>query len=123
MRRANEQTCASHNRSRRDTLDGMSDTLIQDPLGREIVLSDRTWFGHILKGHPEMAQHRSLAERAISNPDEIRVSLSDSRCRLYFGPGPWAAVRIIVVADVVAGRVKTAHLAKKISGGPREWPS
>jgi hypothetical protein len=99
----------------------MSDTTLIDPLGREVVLHDRTWNGHIIKGHPEVDGHRALVEQAVRAPDEVRVSRSDPDCRLYYGPGPWPDVRIMVVADVVHGLVKTAHLAKKISGGAVEW--
>jgi hypothetical protein len=39
----------------------MTDTRITDPLGRQITLHDRTWYGHILKVHPELADCRHLA--------------------------------------------------------------
>jgi hypothetical protein len=44
-------------------------------------------------------------------------------CRLYYGAGPREGVRIIVVVDVRLGIVKTAHLARRLSGGEIEWPS
>ena len=47
----------------------MADTTLTDPLGRDIVLHDRTWYGHIVKGHPDMSGHY------------------DENCRIYFGPG------------------------------------
>lgn len=94
-----------------------------DPLGRTITLHARTWYGHIIKGHPEMRGLRDLAEATISNPEEIRFSHSDDDCRLYFGPGPRQAVKIMVVADVVHGFVKTAHLVRQPTGGDIEWPS
>lgn len=99
----------------------MADATLTDPLGRRIVLSDRTWFGHIVKGHPEVAECRDLAERAIRQPEEIRFSKADPDCRLYYGPGPRPSVRMMVVADVVGGVVKTAHLARKATGGATEW--
>ncbi len=45
----------------------MADAALVDPLGRRIVLHDRTWFGHIIKGHSEMGNHRVLAERAVDS--------------------------------------------------------
>jgi len=99
----------------------MPDTMMLDPLGREITLHDRTWRGHILKGHPEVGGHRALVEGAIEAPSEIRFSLSAPDCRLYFGPGPREGVIIQVVVDVARGLVKTAHLAKKTSGADVEW--
>ncbi len=99
----------------------MVDAFLTDPLGRMIALHDRTWHGHILKAHPEMSSTRSLAERTLRSPDEIRHSHSDPNCRIYYGPGPRPGVRMMVIADVVIGLVKTAHLAKRVSGGTQEW--
>ncbi len=99
----------------------MADAKLTDPLGREIVLHDHTWHGHIVKYHPEVKDHRLLVEQAIHSPDEIRHSNSDADCRLYYGPGPRADVIMMVVADVSLGIVKTAHLARKVTGGALEW--
>lgn len=99
----------------------MGDTLLTDPLGRKVTLHDRTWFGHILKGHPDVAEFRALVERAIQFPDEIRVSRLDANCRLYYGQGSRPATRMMVVVDLAEGVVKTAHLAKRITGGKIEW--
>ena len=101
--------------------ESLGDTLLIDPLGRQITLHDRTWFGHIVKGHPEMAAHRALVEGAVKTPTEIRRSLADADCRLYFGPGPRKGVIMMVVSDVALGLVKTAHSARKASGGSVEW--
>jgi hypothetical protein len=99
----------------------MADVTLRDPLGRPIVLHDRTWYGHIVKAHPEMAPNRALTEQTVKLPESIRKSLSDPDCRLYFGPGPGPGVKMMVVADTVLGLVKTAHLAKGVSGGQVEW--
>jgi hypothetical protein len=101
----------------------MSDRELRDPLGRRITLRDRTWFGHVVKGHPEIAGERSRVETTIENPQEIRRSRLDPTCRLYFGAGPREGVRIMVVVDIRMGIVKTAHLARRLSGGEVEWPS
>jgi hypothetical protein len=99
----------------------MGDSELLDPLGRLITLHDRTWSGHILKGHPEVKNFRALVEQTIRNSDEIRFRRSDPNCRLYYGPGPDPAHRMLVVADIAGRLVKTAHLARRISGGPMEW--
>jgi hypothetical protein len=99
----------------------MADMAITDPLGRVITLHDRTWFGHVLKGHPEVADCRRLVETAIERPLEIRRSRTDEDCRLYFGQGPRPGVMMLVVADVVRCFVKTAHLCDRVSGGAVEW--
>lgn len=99
----------------------MGDAVITDPLGRRITLHDRTWYGHILKGHPEVREHRALVETAVASPYEIRHSSSGPSCRLYIAAGPRPAVRMVVVADVAGGYVKTAYLSKRIKG-MMEWP-
>jgi hypothetical protein len=40
----------------------MGDVVLTDPLGRTIILHDRTWHGHILKAHPEMGATRRLVD-------------------------------------------------------------
>ena len=101
----------------------MADANLTDPLGRSIVLHDSTWYGHILKGHPEMARARSFVEQAIQAPVEVRASNSGPDCRLYYGAAPRIGLLVQVVADIVLGVVKTAHYAKRITGGNVEWSS
>lgn len=97
------------------------DSTLTDPLGRSFVLHDRTWFGHILRGHPEIEPYRDLVEAAIQRPITIRRSVSEPACRLFFGDGPPSGNMMLVVADTGLGLVKTAHLARKLSGGDEEW--
>lgn len=97
------------------------DTILTDPLGRTITLHERTWHGHILRGHPEVEPHRALVESAITRPHTIRHSAADPDCRLFFGRGPRGGVMMMVVADITLGLVKTAHLARRPSGGDTEW--
>jgi hypothetical protein len=99
----------------------MADTTLSDPLGRDITLHDRTWYGHVVKGHPDIMNHRDLVEAAVRSPDEIRHSKSDPDCRIYYGRGPSPTLRMMVVVDVAVRVVKTAHLAKKTTGGEVEW--
>ncbi len=99
----------------------MVDSSLIDPLERTLVLHDRTWFGHIIQGHPDVTDFRNLVEAAVRTPDQIRFSRIDADCRLYFGRGPRPSVTVMVVADVVRGVVKTAHLCAKASGGAVEW--
>ena len=99
----------------------MADTELTDSLGRRIVVHDRTWWGHILKGHPEMRKLRPEAEQAIREPLAIWTNRASPDCRLYFGKGPREGIMVVAVADVVLGRMKTAHLASKITGGREEW--
>lgn len=104
-----------------DTIRPMADAHLVDPLGRTIVLHDRTWYGHIVKGHPNVSKHRVLAESAVRAANEIRFSRSDADCRLYYGSGPRPGLQMVVVADVLVGVVKTAYLSRRVSGGDIEW--
>ena len=99
----------------------MADRQLTDPLWREISLHERTWVGHIIRGHPELAEYRHYVERAITAPMEIRESNSDPKCRLYYGIGPRETVQMMVVVDLSLGIVKTAHWARTITGGKVEW--
>jgi hypothetical protein len=56
----------------------VADLTLTDPLGRAITLRAHTWYGHIVKGHPEVGSHRALIEAALRAPAEIRLSTSDA---------------------------------------------
>jgi len=98
----------------------MADSAIIDPRDRRIWLSDATWHGHIVKGHPDVALHRVLVESALKTPITIRFSTSDTDCRLYYGPPQHTGLMMCVVADVVGGFVKTAYWCKRIKPGAIE---
>ena len=98
----------------------MADTQLKDPLGRAITLHDHTWYGHIIKGHPEVRQHRQIVEDAIRSPQEIRLSAADANCRLYYGAGPRAGIFVVTVVDLALSLVRTAYLARKLKGAV-EW--
>lgn len=100
----------------------MSDSICTDPLGRDIELSDATWYGHLVRNHREMTRLRAEVDRTVASPVEIRFSASDPDCRLYYGPSPRAGFMICVVVDVVGKFVKTAYLAKRVKQGAVEWP-
>jgi len=97
------------------------DSIIRDPLKRELLLSDATWFGHIVKGHPDIAQQRLLVEHAVRRPIEIQVSIYDNDCRVYYSEPNKAGRMIVVVADITIGVVKTAYAAIKKKKGNIEW--
>jgi|SRR5882724_2082343 len=99
----------------------MPDSTIQDPLGRTIRLTNATWFGHILKGHPDLALQRLRVEHAVRQPMEIQISTYDDNCRVYYSQPNKAGRMIVVVADVVAGIAKTAYAAIKKKKGRVEW--
>lgn len=99
---------------------GMADLILQDPLGRDITLYDRTWFGHIIKRHPELQSFRHVVEQAVCHPLEIRFSAYDPDCRTCYGVGPRPGIMTAVVIDVVNGLVKTAFPTDRMKGA-LEW--
>ena len=101
----------------------MADTRIVDPLGRTIVLHEHTWMQHILKTHPDLATGRLRVHQTLRSPAVICYSRSVTTCRLYYDDLDGAGFRICVVADVLAGLVKTAYRARKIKAGGIEWPA
>lgn len=98
----------------------MPDTPLSDPLGRSIVLNDHTWFGHIVKRHPDMRSLRNFAESAVTSPLRICFSTSDPNCRMYFGSTSKPGIMVVVVGDVVGGYVLTAYRTSRIKGAI-EW--
>lgn len=99
----------------------MADKTFVDPLDRRITLHDRTWYGHVLKGHPELKAERQKVGRTIEGPEDIRLSLSDPEVRLYHGKAKRSGLYLRVVADVRKGIVKTAHYVVRPQGGAIEW--
>lgn len=97
----------------------MADLTQIDPLGRRITLFDDAWFGHIIKGHPDVKAYRQVVELTLSRPEQICFSTSDPDCRIYYGPGR-GKLMIAVVVDVVRGFVKTAYFTRKPKG-TIEW--
>ncbi|MFN0011456.1 MAG: hypothetical protein ACKVS8_07410 [Phycisphaerales bacterium] len=95
---------------------------LKDPLGRLVVLHDATWYGRILKGHPNLAPHRALVEQTVRTPAAVHPSVSDPDCRLYYGPAPIADRMMCVVANVREGFVMTAYFCKRLKPGASEWP-
>jgi hypothetical protein len=102
----------------------MANRTLTDPLGRQVTLHNRTWYGHILKTHHEIRAHRRLVEEAVTAPLEIRIDTSDpADGRLYYGTGPRTGMMIVVAANVAVGHVLTAHLVKAAKAGAIEWSS
>ena len=102
----------------------MANRALTDPLGRTVTLHNRTWYGHILKNHPDLRAHRRLVEEVVTAPLEIRTDAADpANGRLYYGIGPRSGMMIAVAVDVTVGIVLTAHLTKAVKAGALEWSS
>jgi hypothetical protein len=98
----------------------MADATVTDPLGRAIVLHEGTWFGHILRRHPEMRGTRPQVEQTIRQPREIRLSTYDADCRTCYSDIVRAGMMIAVVIDVRQALVRTAFYTTR-PRGDIEW--
>jgi hypothetical protein len=96
----------------------MADTVLQDPKGRQIVLLDNTWFGHIVKAHPDMANRRRDVEQAVRQPDAIHLSKSSADCRVYYSLPAARGIMVTVVADLPKQIVLTAYRSRRRKGNP-----
>ena len=51
--------------------------------GLDVSLDDNRWQMHIIKRHPELAQHRELVIETLRHPDVIYRSKRDPAARVY----------------------------------------
>lgn len=111
---------------------------ITDPQGFVITLERNCWYGHILRGHPEMRHRLKDVEKALLKPTEIHENLERQRMNLvyyYRCPGRDKFQDFLKVAvwvyDSQAQRaiVTTAHPVVDIPSptrwyqGRKRWPS
>ena len=99
----------------------MANVELTDPLGRRITISNHTWYGHILRAHPELKSERSRIEKAIEKPEKIKISITSPEIRHYYISANRTGLYLRVVVDIQKGIVKTAHYARTIERGSLEW--
>ncbi|MDX2098893.1 MAG: DUF4258 domain-containing protein [Leptolyngbyaceae cyanobacterium bins.59] len=99
--------------------------LFTDYQGRKIRLTDERK-QHIL-AHPEMAEMEVAIEIALSNPEVVRRSNTDSTVYLYYryhedtGVGDkWLCVVVKYLEDDAF--IITAYLTDKLKAGEQVWP-
>jgi hypothetical protein len=100
--------------------------------GLEVVLDEDHWKNHILKGHPELIQHRDLVIETLKNPEGVYRSKRDPTTRIYARsyPGiliegtPVERINLRVVVSERNGFVATAYFAVAMwrGFGERIWP-
>ena len=111
---------------------------VADPQGFLVTLERNCWYGHILRGHPDMRRRLKDVERALLKPTEIHQNLEQRRLNMvYYQRCPGRDtfqdyLKVTVwVYDVEGKRaiVTTAHPIVSIpapSGwyqGKRRWPN
>lgn len=88
----------------------------KDPLGRTVVLTEYTWWSHILdpKGHPELEGLEMAVMRVVEDADHTCDGNFPGAKAFYkrnLGPARYLAV--VVAYDGQIGRVITAYPCSK----------
>jgi len=111
---------------------------VTDPQGLIVTLERNCWYGHILRGHPEMRRRLKDVERALLKPTEIHENFEQRRVSMVYYqrcPGRDKFQDYLKVAvwvyDVEAERaiVTTAHpivdipVPSRWYQGKKRWPS
>lgn len=105
-----------------------------DPLGRHVVLREDTWYDHILHQHVELAGQDAGVERAVSQPDTIRIDADDPMRRVYYAFNvvrpPFHGQHLKVVVEftdawgerMVYGEIVTAFVVARVKRQEKhEW--
>ena len=99
-----------------------------DPFGREIVLTEEVWFGHIVLGHAEFHERPSIVQAALTTPASIKSDRRYPLREVYYRaaplPYPFANLLVrVVVKFYEAGEVVTAHFIQEPHKQERhKWP-
>ena len=112
--------------------------LCRDRWGREIVLTEESWYGHIIFEHPVMHGNDALVADAITAPHRVMYDAEhDDREAFYrLGRVPNAPRRLLHrylkvcveflpagAGGAVLGRVVTAYPSNQFKPGERQkWP-
>jgi|GEM_PF-1408805 len=110
---------------------------VTDPQGVTVTLERNCWYGHILRGHPELRHRLKDVERTVLHPTEIHENLERQRINMVYYhrcPGrdrlqPYLKVAVWVY-DLNAKQaiVTTAHPVMEIPvpskwyEGKKRWP-
>jgi hypothetical protein len=103
--------------------------LVRDRWGRDIILYEDIWFGHILVGHPDLWGLESAVARVLEYPHRVMFDMIDDDRECYYQTGvypqfPDAFVKVCVeFGGDKDGFVVTAFIAFGVRSGevPR-WP-
>ena len=57
---------------------------VTDPQGVMVTLERNCWYGHILRGHPELRRRLKDVEKALLKPTEIHENLEQRRMNLVY---------------------------------------
>lgn len=86
-----------------------------DPLGRRVGLTSRTWNIHIIKGHPELNKQHVQVQKTIEAPEFILPNEKDENRENYLrlcnlpGTGCLSILKVVVDFSSSTGDVVTAY--------------
>jgi hypothetical protein len=91
-----------------------------DPDGVRVVLDARVWNDKIVRDHPEIAEHKDDALRAVSVPDHVALDPgSADRKRFYLrGAGPSRWLLAVVSYEQTPARIISVFANRK---DPKTW--
>ena len=102
----------------------------RDRWDREIILTGRTWYDHVLRNHAELIDHLAAVERTIRRPQRVNLDKDYDDREIFYRRGvlpvPYDRDYLKVVVefgnDPRYGRVVTAFLTETIKAGePMRW--
>jgi len=91
-----------------------------DPDGARVVLKDEVWREKIVRDHPEIAEHRHDALRAVSAPDHVTPDPTFEQRKRYYarGVGPSRWLLVVVSYEQTPARIVSAFANRK---DPKSW--
>jgi len=104
-------------------------TVVAGHFGTPVVITRRTWHGHVVEGHPEMKPYLDLVMATIEEPDVIA---RDTRHpgRVYFNkrwadisdfPAAWLQAMVLLPRDGSFARLLSAWPARRVGGKEIVW--
>ena len=93
-----------------------------DHLGRKVVLEKKTFYGHIVPGHPEMAGNELAIQESVEKPLFVIESKQNSNVFLYVTQSqkstyPNLYIKTVVDHSTNVGFVKTSFFQKNLQPG------
>ncbi|MCK4641036.1 MAG: hypothetical protein KAU06_06845 [Candidatus Marinimicrobia bacterium] len=96
-----------------------------DPEGRNVTLHRHTFYGHILKNHPQPYIKQESIQSTIENPKHIKESETVENSLIYVSSTTDSKdfnVTTKFDSDLKSGYVTSAYVSKKPKKGSIIWP-
>ncbi len=94
---------------------------VQTPVGFRVHCYQAYWLRKIVAQHPVMAERMDDVIRALTAPDEIRLSRIDEHVYLFYAQGEKRLVCAVAQQASGEGFLITAYPADKMKEGKAVW--